>query len=116
MPTSLHNPVEWQADPNTDLRLLPPALRGSDNSKRRSFYRYALHTILKDKLTPLQRQRYIQFHLQGLSKSDIARLEGSSHGIVARSLKAADELMQEYADIYQSAYDFVERLLMDDTL
>jgi DNA-directed RNA polymerase specialized sigma24 family protein len=114
MATALYNPVEWQADPTTDWRLLPPALRGADNSKRRAFYRYALRSILEDKLTPLQRRRYIQHYLQGISKTDIARREGSSHGIVARSLKVADEMLQEYADIYRDAYDYFERTLMDD--
>ena len=49
-----------------------------------------------DKLTEVQRRRYIQYHADGLSSYKIAELEGKDHKTILESLRAAEKKIKKF--------------------
>jgi DNA-directed RNA polymerase specialized sigma subunit, sigma24 homolog len=49
-----------------------------------------------DKLTEIQRKRYIMYHAEGLSTYKIAEVEGKDHKTIFESLKAADKKIKSF--------------------
>jgi DNA-directed RNA polymerase specialized sigma24 family protein len=48
-----------------------------------------------DKLTEVQRRRYLQYRVEGLSARDIAEIEGTNHKSVLESLWAAEKKIKK---------------------
>jgi len=85
--------------------LLPPHFRGTDNSIRRRSMKHALNAAIESTLSPVQKRRIKQFYLNGMTKTQIATQERSSCSTVTKSLRAAQESIREYAEIYLSGYE-----------
>jgi DNA-directed RNA polymerase specialized sigma24 family protein len=58
--------------------------------------RLAIAAQALDKLTDVQRRRYIKHHVDGLSTWDIAEQEGSNQKSVYESLKAAEKKIEKF--------------------
>jgi RNA polymerase sigma factor (sigma-70 family) len=57
--------------------------------------RIALAKKAMDKLTPVQRRRYLMYHVKGLSLRQIAETEGVLHSKIQNSLEAAEKKIKK---------------------
>lgn len=95
----------WQAD----KRLLPPHLRTSDNTRRIQCYKRALRTALATRLTDTQREQLLLHYVKRLTKTEIGKRYGVGSSTVCKTLKAAQNAIQEYVELYMQVYDLFER-------
>lgn len=101
-------------DPDTDIRLLPPALRRGDNSRRLMYCRRALREAMEQRLTPKQRENLELYYWKRMRKSDIALHQNSTCSAVTKSIETAHRLIREYVETYMRIYDSVEKELLSD--
>lgn len=108
------NSLDWLADPNTDLVLLPSSLAPRDNARRLRHCKTALRQGLRICLTPSQRTLIRMHYTDGLRKSEIARLRNSTCSAVSKSIKAGEQALREYVSLYMTIYDRLERELLSE--
>ena len=58
--------------------------------------RYALARQALDKLTEVQRRRYLQYHTQGMTEEQIATEEGISQQAISKSLMWAEKKIKKF--------------------
>ena|GEM_PF-833801 len=96
---------DWDTDP----RLLPTSFRRTDNSRRVRHYKRAVKIAIKKCLTETQRQQLKMFYWQGLNKSEIAARQGKGCSAVTKSLRASENAIREFVEMYLDIYDKVEQ-------
>jgi DNA-directed RNA polymerase specialized sigma24 family protein len=63
--------------------------------------RYALARQALDKLTKIQRRRYVMYHARGISFRKISAEEGVAFQVVARSISGATKKIKKYLSTTQ---------------
>ena len=58
--------------------------------------RYALARQALDKLTEVQRRRYLQYHAQGMTEEQIATREGASQQAISKSLILSEKKIKKF--------------------
>ena len=76
--------------PSAEIEVIDRPDEAVKQEKRRELGYKALSA-----LTEVQRQRYIQYHVDGFTEMQIAELEGSSHQAVSKSLFWADKKIKK---------------------
>lgn len=106
--------LEQLTDPGTDKRLLPSSFWEQDNSRRLAHCRLAVQKAVETRLSTVQKRRLEQYFQQGLTKSEIARMENSSCSTISKSLQASITVIRGYAELYMDIYDTLERELLQE--
>jgi DNA-directed RNA polymerase specialized sigma24 family protein len=106
--------ADWIAPSGADEELLPGQLRSGSNAYRRSHCLRALEKAMKARLNPEQRRLLHMHYTDGLSKSEIARLESRSCSSVCKIISAARRSVKDYTEMYMEIFDSLERDLRRD--
>lgn len=94
----------WQAD----KRLLPSYLCTSDNTRRIQYYKKALRDALSTRLTDIQREQLLLHYVKRISKTEIGKRYGVGSSTVCKTIKAAQNAIREYVELYMQIYDLLE--------
>ncbi len=95
----------WQAD----KRFLPPHLRASDNARRVLHYKVALRNALGTRISKTQREHLFMYYAKRLTKTQIGEFFGVGSSTICKSLKAAEENIREYVELYMQIYSMLEK-------
>jgi len=106
--------LERLEDPGTDPRLLPSGWRRGGNERRLRHYKIALEKAMKTCISSVQRQQLKLLFWEGVSKSEIARIQNRVCSAVTKSLCAGMESIKEYIEMYMAIYDALEQEQLEE--
>ena len=91
MPISEIEETELCSVHGADYAVIEQPEEMAQQNKRRELGKKAL-----DKLTEVQRRRYVMYHAKGLSTYEIAESEGKNQKTVYESLQSAEKKIQKF--------------------
>jgi len=106
--------LERLEDPGTDPRLLPSGWRRDGNERRLRHYKIALEKEMETCISSVQRQQLKLLFWEGVSKSEIARIQNRGCSAVTKSLCAGMESIKEYIEMYMAIYDALEQEQLEE--
>jgi predicted DNA-binding protein YlxM (UPF0122 family) len=98
-----------------EKRLLPRHLRGvGDNSREVRKLRLALRAAMETRLNAAQREHLTLYYGENKTKTEIGELLGVGSSTVCKTLKAAENAVREYVELYMSVCERVRRDILQE--
>lgn len=95
----------WQAD----KRLLPQHLRTSDNARSILHYKIALRNAMQTQITEKEQEYLRLCYDQQMTKTQISKIYGVGSSAVCKTIKAAQEKIRAYVELYMQIYSMLEQ-------